>query len=157
MNWKRGALRLWVLVTVLWVGAVGWSASETIAGAISNHCWTPQAEVAGVAAKPLPKPDQAVCDKVNAQKRFSDQDLNIQARCEGRPDPFPAADPDVIKDWVPYDPSADKGAALAHECEYFAYYPKDWVPSLGMRAASLPGALLLIWIVGAWVRRGFAA
>lgn len=33
INMKRGAFRLWAVVTVLWVGVVGWSWSEAFVGA----------------------------------------------------------------------------------------------------------------------------
>jgi hypothetical protein len=39
MNIKRGAFRLWVVVTVLWVGLVGWSLAETFPGAWREGCF----------------------------------------------------------------------------------------------------------------------
>jgi hypothetical protein len=115
MNIKRGAFRLWVVVTVLWVGLVGWSLAETFPGAWREGCfhddgiwWAPAAH-----KTPL-KPGDFM--------------------------------PPGVDDWEDATP-----------CMLQGDWPSKTIPRALVNAVALPGGLLVIWLVGGWVRRGFAA
>lgn len=40
MNIKKGAFRLWVAITVLWISFIGWNSLDVIATSFRRGCWT---------------------------------------------------------------------------------------------------------------------
>jgi hypothetical protein len=99
MNIRQGAFRIWVVVTVLWIGLVGWSHWDLITAMISNQCWH--------------------------------DNYAWHAPAE-----------DGKEHWM------IDGCENAH--------PHELLLAVTSSLVSLPGGLLAIWFVGAWVWRASA-
>ena len=57
LNVGRGALRLWVVFTVLWISAVGFIWQATVQDSIQNGCWS---QTSAVEPPPPPLPAKPV-------------------------------------------------------------------------------------------------
>ena len=108
MKVKQGAFRLWVVVTVLWVGLICWSWQEQFVWSLKNKCWA--STYSWTTARPS-------LDHLS-------------------------------NDWDGPKPNDN-------ECDVMEEYPIDFLPKAIAYAASLPGGLLAVWIIGAWVLGGF--
>jgi hypothetical protein len=131
MNIRTGAFRIWIVVAVLWVGLVGWSRWDEIRSA---DCITPP---------PSPKTSLTV-NEVFGTPKVGDVEggcryISAIECIDEKTGRHLAADVDLS------DPLFARGPS--------------YCATLGLRiashAASLPGGLLAIWFVCAWIGRGF--
>jgi len=168
VNWKRGAIRIWIVVSVLWCAAVGYVALEgaavsslppihtTVHVKISNtETWDYSSEM-GVEAI-----------RADLTKRLKEKDAEDRAWAEKLPEsrkvecraipphtPFTAQPPDCVKLFFVYDDSA---VPSGWENQIVSQPSPIWeklVKTVPL-AIGPPLLLLVLGLISAWVIIGF--